>query len=79
MMFKVLGVEQVTGNFKGNDYSGRAVYAQFPDNYKSDRLTGVKVERIWISDRLQCPSFAPGDMIEVFYNRFGRVDNVQIV
>lgn len=79
MLFRVLGIENVTGDFKGNSYSGRNVYAQYPDNYQNDRLTGVKVERLWVPDRVSAPIIRPGDDIEVYYNKYGKVDSVQVV
>lgn len=78
MLFKVIGVEKSSGTYQGNSYSGRNLYAAYPDSYHSDRLTGTKVDKIWVPDRLQVCEIAPGDTVEVFYNRFGKVENVVI-
>lgn len=79
MIFTVLGIEESEGEFKGNRFSGRNVYAQYPDSYQSDRLVGSKVDRLWIPDKLRVGAIKVGDNIEVFYNKYGKVDSVTVV
>lgn len=75
---KVIGYERKMLNF--ND--GRSVDGYFM--YLSDdsrrSITGVMTERIYLSLNRACGySPALGDEIKVFYNKFGKVDSVQLV
>lgn len=78
MLFKVLGVETSNGEFRGNQYSGRNVYVLYPDSYTNDRLVGQKCERLWVPDRLGVGPLRPDDMIDVFYNKYGRIDSIEL-
>ena len=79
MVYRVLGIEKYSGEYQGKPYSGKRLFCQYPDSYQSPRLKGVKVELVKVSDNLSIPDIQPGDDVEVFYNRYGNVENVQLV
>lgn len=79
MLFRVLGVEERSGEFKGNQFSGRNLYCAYPDSYQSDRLQGIKMEKVYVPDKLRVGPIHPDDNVDVSYNKYGRVENVAIV
>lgn len=75
--YRVLGVSRVSGTSKttGQAYSGVNVYACYADG----RTDGLACDRVYISDRvLNGQDIRVEDNIHIFYNRFGRVDGVEV-
>ena len=68
---RIVGLEQKTFSFDdGKTVSGLYIYL----TDKADNVEGLRTERIFISNaKLQGYSPALGDNINVFYNRFGKV------
>lgn len=69
MEFNVIGFESVNyTNKQGNNVSGVRLHL----TYSKDRCEGLAVEQIFCSSEL-ASGICVGDLIEVFYNKYGRV------
>ena len=76
-MISVVGMRKRTFKFKdGNSVSGMDLHLVVDDS----EVTGQAVERVFISDQ-KLGSYVPsiGDCIDIRYNRFGKVQSVELV
>lgn len=74
-MFEVVGFarSQFQAQDNGQTITGWNIYVQYEDS----KVTGYKCERLYLGDG-KC-DYQPrvGDRINVYYNRYGKVDNIQ--
>lgn len=76
-MISVVGIRKKTFNFNdGNSVSGLDLHLLVDDV----NVSGQAVERVFVSDQ-KLGSYAPsiGDCIDIRYNRFGKVQSVELV
>lgn len=75
---KVIGFQQKQLTFQ----DGRSVdgYFMWLSDDSNPRVTGVQTERIYLSMN-KAGTYAPylGDEVKVMYNKYGKVDSVQLV
>lgn len=80
--FIVLGFVPYSGDFEGKPYSGMRVHAQRVD--APDGLVGIATEIIKVPQAILMASTIAwnpdliGQTIEVFYNRYGKVNGIQV-
>lgn len=79
MMYKILGIENVDYESRktGRRVRGTNLHCVRGDK-PANMVDGDAVERLYIKQDIDCSSLQVGDNIEVYYNRFGSVDSVQI-
>ena len=82
MQYKVLGVEVVdyTSRKTGRPVKGTNLHCSYPDGADENdtKVDGIRVERLYVPERVRTDGIQPGDMVEVYFNRFGSVDSVQL-
>jgi len=80
---QVLGYEKASFYFNdGHSVSGSYLYLKVDEPNRIKNVVGMKTERIFLSDtKLANSNYTPkvGDNINVYYNRYGKVDSVQKV
>lgn len=75
MKFKVLGkTGRRTGEFNGRPYANYKLYVI--DLEKRPDVTGDSCSVLTVPEKCDLSSLKPGDTVDVFFNRFGRVDDV---
>ena len=74
---QVVGTKRVNYQKDGKDISGTTLYVEYSD----ERVEGVCAENLWISARsdVSIKDICIGDLIDVGYNKYGRVDSVRKV
>ena len=78
-MYKVLGLEKYEGSYEGKKYSGTRLYLQYPDSYLSENLKGKKIEIVKVPSGVDVSGVDVGKTVQVYYNKYGRVDAVILV
>ena len=61
----------------GKHIAGTSIYCTYHD----DRVTGEAVEKIFVTDE-KCPDVGAlqlSDEIKVYYNKYGKVDGIELV
>ena len=76
MFVKVVGKKVL--NFTTED--GKVVDgAHYHLTYEEDGVEGLAAEKIFVSSaKLNSAEVSVGDMLEVYYNRYGKVDKIQV-
>ncbi|MBO5341040.1 MAG: hypothetical protein J6A62_08595 [Oscillospiraceae bacterium] len=78
MICKVVGIRPVsfTDGQSGQTINGTSYFVEYPD----DNVQGVACEKLFVgANRASLLSYVPKlhDTIRVFYNRYGKVDNIE--
>lgn len=78
MFYKVLGVEIVDYESKktGRPVKGTNLHCTYPTGEGNRKVVGERVERLYVPERVYLGDIAPGDMVDVYFNRYGSVDSV---
>lgn len=77
---KVVGIREVkyTSKKTGNDVHGYDLYVELP----SSKVQGVMTDKLFLSDYIIDKNHgkmpALGDEVNVFYNRFGRIESYEV-
>lgn len=76
MKYLVLGIQDVNYVSKktGKKVQGMNLHCMF----KQKNVIGESVEKLYISSNIDSPIVKVGDEVDVFYNRFGSVDEVRL-
>lgn len=74
---KVIGMEKkkITSKKDGTVYDVGNIYC----TYEAPGVTGVKVEDVFAFVEQIPPELRLGDEIQVFYNRRGRIEKIEVV
>ena len=76
-MVKVTGFQKVdfTPRDSNNPIKGISLYVSYP----KDGVTGEVAEKVFVSDT-KLGTYLPklGDHLNIFYNRYGKVDSVEL-
>lgn len=77
MKYIVLGIQQVnyTSAKTGQKVQGENLHCK----YTQKNVVGEAVEKIYVSSNIDSPVVSVGDEVEVFYNKFGRVEEIRLV
>lgn len=77
MKYIVLGKQQVnyTSAKTGQKIKGENLHCK----YVQKNVEGEAVEKIYISSNINSPVVSVGDEVEIFYNKFGGVEEVRLV
>lgn len=76
LIYKVLGSADLDFVSKdGTAIKGTQLFVSYPDN----RVTGVKADKFFCSERVDLPDLKPGMDITIAFNRYGKVEAVTIV
>ena len=81
MLFRILGIEDVnyTSRRTGRQVRGTNLHCTIPHSDGDPvGLKGDRVERLYVKEDIDCASFSVGDDIEVYYNRYGNVDTINL-
>lgn len=76
MKYKVLGIQDV--NFESKKTGKRVQGMNLHCTYEQKNVIGEAVEKLYISSNIDSPIVKVGDEVDVFYNRFGSVDEVRL-
>ena len=80
MVYHVLGIE--TGDYvskkTGQPVRGTNLHCTYPTDPDNKKIQGDRVERLYVPERVRVDGIQLGDNVEVYFNRFGSVDSVQI-
>lgn len=75
MKFKVIGkTGRRTGEFQGRPYANYKIYVIDID--KRPDVVGDSCQALTVPERVDLSQVKPGDVVNVYYNRYGRVDDV---
>lgn len=76
MIFRVLGRREVSFVSKdGAKIEGTQVFVSYDDTH----VQGVATDRLFFSPRHNPSSIMVGDDLEVYYNRFGKIESFKII
>lgn len=76
MIYRVLGRRDVSFYTKeGNKIEGSQIFVSYDDSHTQ----GVATDRLFFSTRHNPYTIMVGDDIEVFYNRYGKVDSFKVL
>ncbi len=82
MYLNVVGVEVVDyiSRKTGQPVKGTNLHCTYPADYDSTnaKVTGTRVERLYVPERVRVDGIVPGDGVEVYFNRYGSVDSVSL-
>ena len=81
MRVKILGIQKVdyVSKKSGRQVTGTTLHGVVKDGRPQEGLTGERVESIFVSTSTPLPKLAVDDEVNIFYNRYGSVDEVQLV
>ena len=72
---KVVGISELRkGNFNGYEYETRSIYCTYP----SDKVEGVATYRLAVSSKIDITGLKIGSEISPSYNRYGRLEKLNI-
>lgn len=77
MRYKVFGIQNVdyVSSKTGKNVQGTNLHC----TYSQKNVDGEAVEKLYISSNIDSPIVSVGDEVDVFYNRYGGVDEVRLV
>lgn len=76
MKVTVFGVQHnVRWHYKDQEGTNQRLHIVYPDQLQAPD-SGVRVEAIKISKNVDLSHISAGDTVEIFYNRFGNVEQV---
>lgn len=77
-MLKVVGFKKKTLNYEGKTYDGTTIHCTYEGD-SSNGITGTAVTSFFLTDSKAKGYVARvGQNIELVYNRFGKVDSVNV-
>lgn len=76
MKYNVLGIEKVDYVSKktGQPVRGTNLHCSQVEN--PDHVDGIRVERLYVPERVHLGGLSVGDDVDVYFNRYGSVDTV---
>ena len=79
MLFRFVGIEKVdyTSRNTGDRVRGTNLYVHYPSEDRPG-LQGERCDKLYVKEAIDCSSLSVGDDIEVYYNRYGKVDMVHL-
>jgi len=79
MLFRIVGIEKVdyTSKNTGDRVRGTNLYVHYPSEDRPG-LQGERCDKLYVKEAIDCSSLSVGDDIEVYYNRYGKVDMVHL-
>lgn len=77
MRFEIIGIETVdyTSRKTGKPVKGTNLHCI---DLEKTSVDGQAVERLYVKEMIDCSSLKVGDRINVYYNRFGSVDDLHL-
>ena len=77
MKYVVLGIQQVnyTSAKTGQRVQGESLHCK----YTQKNVVGEAVEKIYVSSNINGPVVSVGDEVEIFYNKYGAVEEIRLV
>ena len=80
MMFEIVGIESInfTSRQTGDQITGTNLFVHYPQENNRPGLQGVRTDKLFVNLPLIAPCFPLGDQVEVYYNRYGKVDSVHL-
>lgn len=83
MRVDVVGKEQVNYVKNGQPVQGVRLYVTYPFAASKKDAEGIACESMYFSNRYdayhQAALISVGDVVDMFYNQYGRVDTLQVV
>lgn len=76
MKYKVLGIQDV--DYVSAKTGKRVQGMNLHCTYEQKNVIGESVEKLYISSNIDGPIVKVGDNVDVFYNRFGSVEEVRL-
>ena len=76
MTYEVAGIKNInyTSKKTGLPVSGRELHVLYSDK----NVEGTAVDKIFVSSRIETGHIHVGDNINIFYNRYGQVDFIEV-
>lgn len=80
MVYHVIGIEVVDYPSKktGQQVRGTNLHCTYPNQRPNVKVDGDCVEKLYCPERVRCDGIQVGDEVEIYFNRFGSVDSVQL-
>lgn len=80
MMFEIVGIESInfTSRQTGDQITGTNLFVHYPQENNRPGLQGVRTDKLFVKSAIDCSMFSVGDQVEVYYNRYGKVDSVHL-
>ena len=76
MVVDVFGVQLVDfSNQNGEVIKGTNLFVAYPH----DRVVGLKTDKFFIKQSIDCTRIKTGDRVDISFNRYGKVDSLNIV
>lgn len=76
MVCDVLGVQFVDFSAPSGDIiKGTNLFVCYPHSH----VVGVKTDKFFIKQSIDCSGIKSGDTIDISFNRYGKVDSLEIV
>lgn len=79
MKYEIIGIEPVNYVSKKTGRPVKGTNLHCYDLNKADGIVyGQAVDRLYVKESIDCRSLQPGDHINIFYNRWGNIDEVRL-
>lgn len=79
-MYCIVGIENVNYvNKSGREVRGTKLHLLCPEEPTDKRIKGQRVESEYVSEAVPVLGLNIGDHIDLFYNKYGRVADIQLV
>lgn len=76
MLVDIFGVQLVDfSNQNGEVIKGTNLFVGYPYTH----VVGVKTDKFFIKQSIDCSKIKPGDSVDLSFNRYGKVDSLNIV
>lgn len=77
MRAQVYGIQRkVKWSYQGQEGFNQRLHVIYPDEMKDENSEGFRVEQIKVSMKVPLNKICVNDTVEIYYNRYGQVDQV---